>query len=417
MKILVLGAGVIGITTAHYLARDGHEVTVIDRQPGPALETSFPNAGGLCPSLAGPWAAPGMPLKVLKWLFQPDAPLVLRPTADVAQWRWLASFLANCAEPRFLRNKAAMQRIAHHSRACLNALVAETGIAYDEGSGGILQLFRTDEDCAGGARSARVLAGLGIPHTLMSPDEARRTEPALNRTQVPLAGALHLPLDQTGDCRLFTERLQQRLAEAGVGFRFDTAIDGLLVEGGVCTGVSTARGIFKADRVVLALATGSPAMLRPHGIRLPVYPVKGYALTAPIRDLDAAPASSVMDEHSKVMVTRLGARLRAAGVAEVAGPSLKLAPHRCDAVRNAARALFPDAVDYTKVSFWTGLRPMTPDGPPYLGTTPIRNLLLNAGQGSNGWTQACGCGHVLADIVAGRAPAIDLAGLTLAARA
>ena len=416
MKVLVLGAGVMGITCAYYLARDGHEVTVIDRQPGPALETSFSNAGGICPSMAGPWAAPGMPFKVMKWLFQPDAPLALRPTADPAQWRWLASFLTNCAEPRFLRNKAAMQRIAHHSRACLNDLVAETGIAYDEGQGGVLQIFRTQEECDGGARSARVLHRLDNPHRLLTPAEARATEPALARSAVTIAGGLHLPLDQTGDCRQFTERLQQRLAAQGVSFAFSTSIDSLVVEGGTCTGIRTPRGVVRADAVVVALATASPVLLQPHGIRLPVYPVKGYALTAPIRDLDAAPRSSIMDEHSKVMVTRLGARLRAAGIAEVAGYSLALEPHRCNAVRDAARTLFPDAVDYDKVSFWTGLRPMTPDGPPYLGETPVKGLFLNTGQGSNGWTQACGSGHVLADVIAGRKPAIDLAGLTLERR-
>jgi D-amino-acid dehydrogenase len=316
MKVLVLGAGVIGTACAYYLARAGHEVTVVDRQPGPALETSFANAGGVCPSFAGPWAAPGMPLKVMRWLFARHAPLMLRPRFDAAQWRWLAAFLRNCTAERFAHNKARMQRIAHYSKACLIALREETGITYDHGSGGVLQIFRTGEELEGGQRAARVLESFDVPHRLVDAREARRIEPALSDT-TPIAGALHLPADETGDCHLFTRRLAEALQQRGVAFRFNTTVERLVVNGGRLEGVVTDQGTLTADATVVALASEAPFLLRPLGIDLPIYPVKGYAVTLPIDRDDRAPRSSVMDEHTKVMITRLGNRIRAAGVAEV----------------------------------------------------------------------------------------------------
>jgi D-amino-acid dehydrogenase len=410
MRVLVLGAGVIGTTCAYYLAKAGHEVTVVDRQGGPALETSFANAGGVCPSFAGPWAAPGMPLKVMRWLFARHAPLMLRPRFDTAQWRWLAAFLQNCTAERFARNKARMQRVAHYSKACLVALREETGIAYDHGTGGVLQIFRTEEEIEGGRLAARVLESFGIPHRLADAREAKRIEPALAGT-VPLSGALHLPADETGDCHLFTRRLADLLQQRGVAFRFDTRVERLVVNGGRLDGVVTDHGTLHADVTVVALASEAPFLLRPLGIGLPIYPVKGYAVTLPIDREDAAPRSSVMDEHSKVMITRLGNRIRAAGVAEVGGYDRAVAQRPCEMVEKTARELFPAAASNGSADYWAGLRPMTPDGPPYLGRTPIGNLILNVGQGSNGWTQACGCGRIVADIVSGRQPEIDLEGL------
>lgn len=415
MKVLVLGAGVIGTACAHYLWRDGHEVMVVDRQPGPALETSFANAGGVCPGFAGPWAAPGMPLKVLGWLFKSHAPLLLRPQPDTAQWRWLAQFVGNCTAERFAHNKARMQRIAHYSKQCLVELRAETGIAYDQGTDGVLQIFRTEEELAGGRRAAAVLEQFGVAHRIVTAREARALEPAL-AADVPLAGGLHLPTDETGDCHLFTTRLAERLRASGVGFHFDTRIDAILRDGDRICGVRTSRGTLTADHYVVALGSEAPFLLRPLDIELPIYPVKGYAITLDDVHDDSAPRSSVMDEHSKVMVTRLGNRLRAAGVAEVGGYDRSADPHKAAGVLEAARTLFPHAGNYDRVTYWAGLRPMTPDGPPYLGPTPFENLFLNLGQGSNGWTQACGCGRIVADLVSGRAPALDLDGLTLDSR-
>ncbi len=416
MKVLVLGAGVVGVTCAHYLSKDGHEVTVVDRQPGAGLETSFGNAGGVCPGFAGPWAAPGMPLKVVRWLFSAHAPLMLRPKLDPAQWRWLAQFVGNCTAERFARNKARMQRIAQYSKRCLTQLRDETGIAYDNGAGGVLQVFRTDEEVEGGLRAAKVLEQFDVAHRLVDANEVRTIEPALRDSRVAIAGGLHLPDDETGDCHLFTQTLAARLSGAGVRFLYNTTVAALTHESGQIAGVVTDRGTLTADCYVVALANDAPALVAPLGIDLPIYPVKGYAITLDGVAADAAPRSSVMDEHSKVMVTRLGSRLRAAGVAEIAGYDRQADPEKSAGVLETARDLFPNAGDYSRVSYWAGLRPMTPDGPPYLGTSPFANLYLNVGQGSNGWTQACGGGRVVADIVAGRTPAIDLDGLTLASR-
>jgi D-amino-acid dehydrogenase len=412
MKVLVLGAGVIGTTCAYYLAKAGHEVTVVDRQPGPALETSFANAGGVCPSFAGPWAAPGMPFKVARWLLASHAPLMLRPRIDLAQWRWLAAFLRNCTAERFAHNKARMQRIAHYSKACLVALREETGVSYDHGTGGVLQIFRTDQELEGGGLAARVLESFGIPHRLVDAREAKLIEPAL-ADAVPLSGALHLPADETGDCHMFTGKLVDLLRQRGVAFQFNTKVERLVVNGGRLDGVVTDKGTLYADVTVVALASDAPFLLRPHGIDLPIYPVKGYAVTLPIDREDAAPRSSVMDEHSKVMITRLGNRIRAAGVAEVGGYDRTATPRQCEMVEKTAKELFPAAALNGSAEYWAGLRPMTPDGPPYLGRTPVAGLILNAGQGSNGWTQACGCGRIVADIVSGRPPEIDLEGLTV----
>jgi D-amino-acid dehydrogenase len=416
LKVLMLGAGVVGTACAHYLSRCGHEVTVIDRQPGPALETSFGNAGGVCPGFAGPWAAPGMPLKVARWLFARHAPLMLRPRLDLAQWRWLARFVGQCTADRFTRNKARMQRIAHYSKACLVGLRADTGIEYDHGTAGVLQIFRTEDELAGGRNAAKILERFDVAHRIVSGQEARTLEPALGANDVPLSGGLHLPDDETGDCHLFTTRLADRLRTDGVTFQFNTRIGKIVRDGDHIGGVETDGGTFVADHYVVALASDAPALLSPLGIDLPIYPVKGYAITLDDVDHAHAPRSSVMDEHTKVMVTRLGDRLRAAGVAEIDGYDRSASPGKAAGVLAAARELFPSAGDYTQVRYWAGLRPMTPDGPPYLGATPFSNLFLNLGQGSNGWTQACGCGKIVADLVSGRSADIDLEGLTLESR-
>ena len=413
MKVLVLGAGVIGTTTAYYLHKAGHEVVVVDRQARAGLETSFANAGGICPGFAGPWAAPGIPGKALRWLFERHAPLSIRPQFDALQWRWLAAFIGNCTAERFARNKANIQRIAHYSKACLVALREETGIAYDNGAGGVLQIFRTEAEVENAQRAAKVLRSFNVAHRLVDLKAAIEIEPALGDCTVPIAGGLHLPGDETGDCHLFTTRLAALLQEKGVVFRFDAPIQKLISDGVSLNGVITAAGTLIADRYVVALANDSPKLLRPVGINIPVYPVKGYAITIENNQSSKAPRSSVMDEHSKVMVTHLGSRVRAAGIAEIGGYDRSINMRKIETVRETARALFPHAGDYALASYWAGLRPMTPDGPPYLGATPLRNLLLNIGHGSSGWTQACGCGRIIADLVSVRPPDIDLAGLTL----
>src|SRR5262245_35917541 len=343
MRVMVLGAGVIGTSCAYYLARAGHEVVVADRQRGPALETSFANAGGICPGFAGPWAAPGLPFKVARWLFARDAPVVLRPRLDPYQWRWLARFLRNCSAERFARNKTRMQRIAHYSKACLKELMADTGIAFDHGEGGVLQLFRTEEELAGAEKSARVLAEFGIAHRVIGAHGVLAIEPALRTAAVRLAGGLHLPGDETGDCHKFTAALAELLHRRGVVFRFDTTVTRLLPEGTRVAGVVTDRGTFEADAYVVALGSEAVRMLRPLGIDLPIHPVKGYSLTIDLDGSVPAPRSSVMDEHYKVMITRLGTRLRVAGIAEIGGFDIAIRPSGPATVLRSLSELFPQA--------------------------------------------------------------------------
>jgi D-amino-acid dehydrogenase len=356
-----------------------------------------------------------MPLKVLGWLFTRHAPFALRPRFDRQQWRWLALFLRNCSPERFAHNKARMQRIAHYSKACLGELRAETGIAFDHGTGGVLQLFRTDEELAGAESSTRVLTQFNVEHRVLDAAEVLTVEPGLRNAAVNFAGGLHLPDDETGDCHTFTVALAELLRRRGVAFKFDTGVRHLLRESNCMAGIVTDSGTLTADAYVIALGSATAPILRPLGIDLPIYPVKGYSVTIDVDETVAAPRSSVMDEHYKVMITRLGGRIRAAGMAEIAGHDRSIRESGVATVMRSLRELFPQVANtavakHLAVNPWAGLRPMTPDGPPYLGATGIANLFVNAGQGSNGWTQACGCGRVVADVVSGRRPEIDMKG-------
>jgi D-amino-acid dehydrogenase len=274
MRVMVLGAGVIGTSAAYYLAKAGHEVTVVDRRHGAGLETSFANAGGICPGFAGPWAAPGLPSKLLHWMLARHSPFALRPRLDPHQWRWLAQFLKNCAPERFARNKARMQRIAHYSKACLKELRAETGIAFDHGAGGVLQLFRTEDELAGAEKATRVLTQFGVPYRILDAQSVLAVEPALRSAAVSFAGGLHLPDDETGDCHKFTVALAELLRERGVAFRFGTSVTGIRVDDRRVTGIVTDAGTLDADAYVVALGSEAALLLRTVGIDLPIYPVK-----------------------------------------------------------------------------------------------------------------------------------------------
>jgi D-amino-acid dehydrogenase len=406
MQVVVIGAGVIGITTAWYLARDGHEVTVIEARKGVALETSFGNAGGVCPGFAGPWAAPGMPFKALKWMLRPTAPLKIRPSFSMAQWAWLLRFTANCTPARYAENKTRMQKVAHYSKAQLKALRDETGLEYDHGTGGVLQIFQTKDEADGGRRNAQVLSSLGIAHRLLSPQQACEVEAGLVHSSVELSGALQLTDDETGDCHLFCRALENLCRSLGVQFCFDTRVTGLQTTDNRVSSIEitqneTEQSTLEADAIVLA--TGPQMdLLRALKLNVPVYPVKGYSMTTEITNEDAAPRSSVMDEHSKVMITRLGTRIRAAGVAEVAGFNATMHEPVLRGIRERVEALFPGAADYDTAQWWHGFRPMTADGPSQVKRSRYDNLFLNIGHGSNGWTQACGTGKMMADLVAGR---------------
>jgi D-amino-acid dehydrogenase len=414
MKILVLGSGVIGVTSAWYLAHAGHEVILVDRQPQPALETSFANGGQVSWGAANPWAAPGIPGKALGWLFKRHSPLVLRPKLDPHLWRWLGAMLRNCTDVRYLANKERQLRLARYSHACLGALRNETGLQYDQSTRGLLILFRKQSDLDSAMREAVLLDRLGIEYRFLARTACVAHEPALRDAQDKLVGGMLFPGDESGDCRRFTEELAARAQLQGVKFLASTNVTRLVADGARIARVATDRGDLSADAYVLACGSYSPLLLRPLGIRLPVYPVKGYSITVPITHDAAAPQGTLTDETYKVVLTRLGKRLRAAGTAELCGYDLTLRPARLATLAHVVRDLFPASGDLTRAEPWAGLRPMTPDNPPVLGATPYKNLYLNTGHGTLGWTMACGSGQVLADLISGRAPHIDLEGLTLA---
>jgi len=414
MKILVLGSGVIGVTSAWYLARAGHEVTLVDRQPQPAMETSFANGGQVSWGAANPWAAPGVPRKALAWLFQRHSPLVLHPRLDPAMWLWLGQMLRNCTDERYLANKQRQLRLARYSHACLSALRDETGLQYDQGTRGLLVLYRKASDLDGATREAQLLDRLGIAYRFLDRAACVAHEPALRDSQGKVAGGMLFPDDESGDCRRFTEELATRAQRQGVKFLASTCVTRMVADGARITRVVTDRGDLTADAYVLACGSYSPLLLKPLGIRPPVYPVKGYSITVPISNDVATPHGTLTDETYKVVITRLGNRLRAAGTAELCGYDLTLRPARLATLTHVVRDLFPAAGDLTGAEPWAGLRPMTPDNPPVIGATPYQNLFLNTGHGTLGWTMACGSGKLLADLVTDRAPEIDLDGLTLA---
>jgi D-amino-acid dehydrogenase len=413
MRILVLGSGVVGVTSAWYLAKAGHEVTVVDRQPTPGMETSFANAGQVSPGYSAPWAGPGIPVKAIKWLLMRHRPLVVWPQFDPAFWSWLVRMLANCTEAAYATNKGRMVRVAEYSRDMLRELRAETAIQYDQRMQGTLQLFRTQKQLDHVGADTAVLEKEGVPYELLDAAGCARAEPALARVPGKYLGGLRLPGDETGDAHVFTQELAKLAAAAGVTFRQGVTIRRLLAEGGRITGVETDQGTLTADRYVVALGSFSTGLMRPLGIPIPVYPVKGYSITVPITNPDAAPVSTVMDESYKVAITRLGDRIRVGGTAELSGFSLHLRQARRDTLEYSVGDLFPDGGDIPRASFWTGLRPMTPDGTPIIGATKYQNLFLNTGHGTLGWTMACGSGRVLADLVSGVTPDIETADLAV----
>jgi len=399
---------------AYYLARAGHEVQVVDRQPGPALETSYANAGEVSPGYSAPWAGPGVPIKAIKWLLMHHSPLVIKPMLDLAMWRWSLSMLRNCTAARYRVNKGRMVRLAEYSRDCLQALRADIGIEYDERTQGTLQLFRTQKQLDGTAEDINILNEYGVPYQLLDRTGYLEYEPALADVQHKFVGALRLPGDETGDCFKFTNSLAQKAKELGVEFNFGVDIKALERNGNAITGVRTGNGLLTADRYVLALGSYSTPMLKPLGIHIPVYPVKGFSITVPITDASKAPESTIMDESYKVAVTRLGDRIRVGGTAQLSGYDLHLDESRRDTLNFVVSDLFPQGGDLSRAEFWTGLRPMTPDGTPIIGDTPYDNLLLSTGHGTLGWTMAAGTGRVMADLISGKSPEIDMEGLSVA---
>ncbi|WP_417779365.1 D-amino acid dehydrogenase [Stutzerimonas xanthomarina] len=413
MRVLVMGSGVIGTTSAYYLARAGFEVVVVDRQPAVAMETSFANAGQVSPGYASPWAAPGVPLKAMKWLMQRHAPLAIKFTGDIQQYLWMAQMLRNCTAARYAVNKERMVRLSEYSRDCLDELRAETGIDYEGRQCGTTQLFRTQAQLDNAAKDIAVLEASGVPYELLDRAGIARAEPALASVSDKLSGALRLPNDQTGDCQMFTTKLADMACELGVEFRFNQDIQRLQFAGDRLEGVWIDGKLETADRYVLALGSYSPQMLKPLGIRAPVYPLKGYSLTVPISDPAMAPVSTVLDETYKVAITRFDQRIRVGGMAEIAGHDLSLNPRRRETLEMVVGDLFPQGGDPACAELWTGLRPATPDGTPIIGGTGYRNLYLNTGHGTLGWTMACGSGRLLADMLANKRTQISTNGLDI----
>lgn len=414
MKVIVLGAGVVGITSAWYLRQAGHAVTVVDRQYVPGLETSFANGGQISVSHAEPWANPHAVSQIVRWLGREDAPLLFRLRADAAQWRWGLRFLLECLPWRTRRNIAAILRLALYSRAALKALRAETGIRYDHLERGILHFYTDPRQFECAQAAVRVMAEFGCERTLKTPQEMLAIEPALEYALPRIVGGDHAAEDESGDACAFTQRLAARCVEQGVEMQTRTEIASISATAGAIDGIAVADAAgatrtLVADAYVVALGSHSPRLLQPLGLRLNVYPVKGYSLTIAVGDSVAAPRVSLTDDEHKLVFSRLGQRLRVAGTAELNGYDNTLNAVRCAAILRRVEDLFPHAGDFGSVARWCGLRPATPSNLPYIGATSYRNLFVNTGHGTLGWTLACGSGRLLADLVTGRVPEVDAA--------
>jgi D-amino-acid dehydrogenase len=413
MRVVVLGSGVIGVTTAYYLAQAGHEVTVLDRQSGPAMETSFANAGQISPGYATPWAAPGIPLKAMKWMLQRHAPLSISPDGTMFQLKWMWQMLRQCNAESYAVNKERLVRLAEYSRDCFKALRASTGIEYEGRQQGTIQLFRTQQQLDHAGADIEVLKETGVPYELLTGAELLKAEPGLAASAHKLTGGLRLPNDETGDCQLFTTRLHALAEALGVKFRYNMDISSLALAGGEVRGVLCGSELVEGDSFVVALGSYSTPFLK--GIvDIPVYPMKGYSITVPITDKDKAPASTILDETYKIAVTRFDDRIRVGGMAELAGYSHTLNPRRRETLEMVVNDLFPGAGDTARASFWTGMRAKTPDSTPVVGRTAVRNLFLNTGHGTLGWTMSCGSAQMLADIMSAKRPAIYADDLSVA---
>ena len=421
MKVIVLGAGLLGVTSAYFLRQLGHDVTVVDRQATPAAETSFANGGQISVSHAEPWANPSAPLKVLKWLGQEDAPLLFRIRADMRQWLWGLQFLRECTPTRTRHNIEQIVRLGTYSRDTLQALRRDIGIRYDERTQGILHFYTSQEEFDGAEAPAAQMRELGCDRRVISADEAVRIEPALRHIRPRLAGATYTAEDESGDANRFARELVARCQADGVQFLMSHTVTALRQAGGEIDHVEAtdAEGRFRrlrGDACVLAMGSLSPLLAAPLGIRLPIYPAKGYSVTMPVKDASMAHQVSLTDDEYKLVFSRLGDRLRIAGTAELNGYDRDLNRVRCEAIVRRTEELFPGAGDAEQAQFWTGLRPATPSNVPIIGQSKIANLYLNTGHGTLGWTHSCGSGKSIARIVSGMAPEVDFAFVGASAR-
>lgn len=418
MKVIVLGSGIIGTASAWFLHKAGHDVTVIERQSGAAQETSFANGCQISVSHAEPWANPSAPMKILKWLGKEDAPLLYRFRPEWLQWKWGLHFLRECTPARTADNIRQIVAISEYSRQTLQAVRAETGIAYDHLTRGILHFYTDQKEFEDSLPAAKLMRDLGCPRDSISGDEVVRIEPALAKIRDKIVGGDFTATDESGDVYKFTTGLAKKAAEAGVDFRFNTTVTRLITEGAGAsakiTGVEVINPegrhqVLRADAFVMAMGSFSVPLLKPLGIDLMIYPGKGYSATYNVINPEAAPTVSLTDDGYKLVVSRLGDRLRVAGTCELNGYTRELNTTRCEAITRRTRELFPDACDYDNPVYWTGLRPLTPSNVPYIGKTKFSNLFLNTGHGTLGWTMGCGSGRAIADIVSGLQPEVDFA--------
>jgi D-amino-acid dehydrogenase len=399
MEVIVLGSGVVGLTSAWYLSQKGHKVTVIDRQPRSAEETSFANAGQISYGYSSPWAAPGIPTKAVKWLFEKHAPLKVQPSVDPEMIGWMLKMLNNCQLNRYQINKARMLAIANHSRQCLIDLRQHHNIQYEGRQKGTLQVFRDPKQLVSIQKDMKLLEQAGTQFELFDVEKCIHQEPGLLPVKDKLVGGLYLPDDETGDCYLFCQQLTELAKSEGVTFMFDTQISDIIKTGDAISGIQTNHGLMKADAYVVALGSYSKPMLQKLDINVPIYPVKGYSLTVPITNEAFAPQSTVMDETYKVALTRFDNRIRVAGTAELAGFNPDIPQARKETIKMVVSDLFPEGGDIAQAEYWTGFRPMTPDGTPIIGKTKYKNLYTNTGHGTLGWTMACGSAQILSDII------------------
>lgn len=412
MKILVLGAGVVGTTSAWFLSQLGHEVTVIDRQSVSGLETSFANAGQISASHAEPWANPGAPMTILKWLGREDAPLLFRMRADAAQWAWSLRFLLECLPGRTRRNTLQLLALGVYSRSVLKTLRAQTGIRYDHLEKGILHLHSENKSFVKAVDHAQLYSEMGCRINVVSPKQCVEIEPALADSQVPLVGGTYSPEDESGDAHAFTRNMEMYAIAHGVRYLFGRALKGFDTEADKIRGVTVQdllgrNEILTADAYLSCLGSESPLHLRSLGIDIPVFPVKGYSVTIPIQNALAAPQVSVTHESFKIACSRLGSRLRVAGTAELTGYDTSVTPARCESLLDRAKELFPNVGGFEYAQRWAGLRPATPSNVPLIGKTRYSNLFLNTGHGTLGWTLACGSGKAIADIISGQKPEVS----------
>lgn len=414
MNVVVLGAGLLGVTSAYFLRQQGHDVTVIDRQATPAAETSFANGGQISVSHAEPWANPGAPLKVLKWLGREDAPLLFRLRADLRQWLWGLQFLRECTPARTRHNIRQIVRLGTYSRDTLQQLRRERGIAYDERTQGILHFYTSQKEFDAAEAPAAQMRELGCDRRVISADDAVKLEPALRHVRAQLAGATYTAEDESGDANRFARELVKRCEEDGVRFLMSHTVTALREAGGEIDHVEVTDGEgrfrqIRADAYVLAMGSLSPLVAKSLGIALPIYPAKGYSVTMPVKDASMAHQVSLTDDEYKLVFSRLGDRLRIAGTAELNGYDRDLNRVRCEAIVRRVEQLFPGAGDSTQAQFWTGLRPATPSNVPIIGRSRLKKLFLNTGHGTLGWTHACGSGKSIARIVSGLKPEVDFA--------